>query len=141
MNSLMSILLYASGFERLQLGIGDQALIRRRRMYADDQPAQLSTSYVPWSLAEGTQMTQPDTGPGGLYSRLAETGHTPVRFKEEVSARLPEPHESDFLGVPASQPVLSIIRTAFEESGRAVETCEQVVGASDWLLVYEFSAD
>jgi hypothetical protein len=33
---------------------------------------QLATCYVPWSLAEGTQMTTEDTAPGGLYSRLAD---------------------------------------------------------------------
>jgi GntR family transcriptional regulator len=49
--------------ERLRLDPGDQALIRRRRTFADDEPMQLATSYVPWSLAEGTQMTTEHTGP------------------------------------------------------------------------------
>ena len=40
--------------KRLQLQAGEQALIRRRRMYANDEPMQLATSYIPWSLAEGT---------------------------------------------------------------------------------------
>jgi GntR family transcriptional regulator len=40
--------------ERLRLGPGEQALIRRRSMYADHDPMQLATSFVPWSLAEGT---------------------------------------------------------------------------------------
>jgi hypothetical protein len=40
--------------------------------------AQLATSYIPWSLAEGTQMAEPDSGPGGSYSRLADIGHGPV---------------------------------------------------------------
>ena len=55
--------------ERLGLKAGDKALIRRRQMYAGGQPMQLATSYVPWSFAEGTQM---DSGPGGIYSRLAD---------------------------------------------------------------------
>src|SRR5512132_2597013 len=58
--------------KRLQLEPGEQALIRRRRMYANGEPMQLATSYLPWSLAEGTPMAQRDTGPGGIYSRLAD---------------------------------------------------------------------
>ncbi len=44
--------------ERLRLQPEDQALIRRRQMYAAGQPMQLATSYVPWSFAEGTQMVE-----------------------------------------------------------------------------------
>jgi GntR family transcriptional regulator len=91
----------AEAAERLRLDPGDQALIRRRRMYADDEPMQLATSYVPWSLAEGTPMTTEDTGPGGLYSRLADVGHRPVRFTEEVAIRMSSEDESRFLNLPA----------------------------------------
>ena len=72
-------------------------------MYANDEPMQLATSYVPWSLAEGTQMTERDSGPGGIYSRLAEIGHGPVRFTEDVSTRTPTPEESDVLRLVAVQ--------------------------------------
>jgi GntR family transcriptional regulator len=71
--------------KRLQLEPGEQALIRRRRMYANGEPMQLATSYLPWSLAEGTPMAERDTGPGGIYSRLADIGHGPIRFTEDVS--------------------------------------------------------
>ena len=30
-------------------------------------------------------MAERDTGPGGISSRLADIGHGPVRFTEEVS--------------------------------------------------------
>ena len=76
----------------------EQALIRRRRMYANDEPMQLATSYVPWSLAEGTQMTERDSGPGGIYSRLAEIDHGPVRFTEDVSTRIPTPERVTSFG-------------------------------------------
>jgi GntR family transcriptional regulator len=52
--------------ERPGLKAGDKALIRRRQMYAGGQPMQLATSYVPWSFAEGTQMVERDSGPGGI---------------------------------------------------------------------------
>jgi GntR family transcriptional regulator len=83
--------------KRLQLEPGEQALIRRRRMYANDEPMQLATSYIPWLLAEGTPMAERDTGPGGICSRLADMGHGPVRFTEDVSTRMPTSEEADFL--------------------------------------------
>ena len=126
---------------RLDLQEGEQACIRRRRMYADEEPMQLATSYVPWSLAEGTQITQTDSGPGGIYSRLAEVGHRPVRFTEEVSARMPSPEESSFLRLEVPQPVFYLVRTAFDQDGRPVEVCEHIMSASRWLLSYEWAAD
>ena len=90
----------------MQLGPDERALIRRRRMYASDEPMQLATSYIPWLLAEGTQMAEPDSGPGGIYSRLADIGHGPVRFTEDVSTRLATPEESSFLRLPTPAPIL-----------------------------------
>ena len=93
--------------ERLGLKAGEKALIRRRQMYAGGQPMQLATSYVPWSLAEGTQMVERDSGPGGIYSRLADVGHGPVRFTEEVATRMAAPEEARFLRLTDPQPAFN----------------------------------
>jgi GntR family transcriptional regulator len=127
--------------ERLHLQPGELALIRRRRMYADDQPMQLATSYVPWALADGTQMTQPDSGPGSIYSRLAELDHGPARFTEDVSTRMPTPEEASFLRLTRPQPVFFLVRTAFDQAGRPVEVCEHVMAGDRWQLSYEWAAD
>jgi GntR family transcriptional regulator len=127
--------------ERLRLDPGEQALIRRRRMYADDDPMQLATSFVPWSLAEGTQMTTPDSGRGGIYSRLADMGHQPVRFTEDVEIRMATEDEARFLDLPAPEPVFYLVRTAFDASDRPVEICEHVMPGDRWALTYEWVAD
>jgi GntR family transcriptional regulator len=127
--------------ERLQLGPEEQALIRRRQMYASDEPMQLATSFIPWSLAEGTRMAEPDTGPGGIYSRLADIGHGPVRFTEEVSTRLATPEESRFLGLTAPAPVFYLVRTALDGDDRPVEICEHVMSGERWQLSYGWQAD
>jgi GntR family transcriptional regulator len=36
-------------------------------------------------------MVKRDSGPSGSYSRLADVGHGPVRFTEEVATRMPTP--------------------------------------------------
>jgi GntR family transcriptional regulator len=61
--------------ERRGLKAGEKALVRRRQLYAGGQPMQFATSYIPWSLAEGTHMVERDSGPGGIYSRLADVSH------------------------------------------------------------------
>lgn len=100
-------------------------------MYADE-PMQLATSYVPWSPAEGTQMTTEDTGPGGLYSRLADIAHRPVRFTEEIAIRMASEDESRFLNLPAPEPVFYLVRTAYDACDRPVEICEHTMPGDRW---------
>jgi GntR family transcriptional regulator len=127
--------------KRLGLRPGQRVLIRRRKMYAGGEPMQLGTSYVPWSFAKGTQMVEPDTGPGGLYSRLADVGHKPERFIEEVSTRMATEDEARFLGFSAPQPVFFLVRTAIDATDTPVEVCEMVMAGDRWLLSYEWPAD
>jgi GntR family transcriptional regulator len=114
-------------------------------MYANNEPMQLATSYIPWSLAEGTQMTERDSGPGGVHSRLTEIGHSPGSVTEDVSTRIPTPEETDFLRLPPPQPVFFLIRVAFDamvvQSRRASTSCLVTAGCSAWLLSYEWAAD
>lgn len=127
--------------DRLGLRESERALIRARRYYADDKPVQLATSYLPWSIADGTPMTQPDPGVGGIYSRLADAGHAPVRFTEDIQARMPTDDEAAFLQIGAGQPVFHLIRTAYDTNGRAVEICDTVMAASRWKLTYDWTTD
>src|ERR1035441_1041114 len=64
------------------LGIpeGTEAVYRKRRMYAGDWPVQVTTSWIPDGIADGTPIAEPDPGPGGIYSRLADLGHAPAEF-------------------------------------------------------------
>jgi GntR family transcriptional regulator len=127
--------------ERLDLRPSDQALIRRRKMYASGRPMQLATSYIPWELAEGTQMTEPETGPGGIYSRLADIDHGPARFVEDVLTRMATRDERRFLQLPSPQPVFYVVRTAFDTSDRPVEVCDHVLSGDRWQLSYGWTAD
>jgi GntR family transcriptional regulator len=86
-------------------------------------------------------MVEEDTGPGGLYSRLADAGHRPVRFVEEVATRMASIDEARFLGFPAPQPVLHVVRTAFDADSVPVEICDHVMAGDRWRLVYEWPAD
>ncbi|MBS4727530.1 GntR family transcriptional regulator [Mycobacterium sp. SM1] len=126
--------------ERLRLTSDDDVIVRSRRYLADGRPVETATSYIPAAFAQGTKIEQVDTGPGGIYARLEEAGHTLARFTEEVSARMPTPEERRTLQLPAGVPVLTVVRTAYDTNDVAVELCDTVKVASAYLLEYEFSA-
>lgn len=127
--------------ERLGLRKGAKVLVRRRRYLSDDQPTELASSFFPWSLADGTPMTQINPGPGGIYARIEEAGHRLGRFTEEVTARMPTPEESHALRLAAGTPVLALVRVAFDVDGKPVEVCDTVMSADHYVLAYELPAD
>jgi GntR family transcriptional regulator len=125
----------------LSLAPDEDVLIRKRHMYAADTPVQLATSYVPWSIAAGTQLEQTDTGPGGTYSRLAELGHAPARFTETIALRAPTSEEADFLKLSDEQHVLVIFHVAWTGDERPVEVTIHVLPPHQWELHYEWPAE
>jgi GntR family transcriptional regulator len=125
----------------LALAPKERALIRKRHMYAADTPVQLATSYIPWSIAEGTQLEQTDTGPGGTYSRLAELGHAPARFTETVALRAPTSEEADFLRLSDEQHVLVIFHVAWTDDERPVEVTIHVLPPHQWELHYDWRVE
>lgn len=127
--------------ERLGVEPGTLVLSRARRFLVETRPVQLSTSYLPLDLARGTAIAYTDTGPGGIYARLAELGHRPGHFTERVSARAPYPDERESLEMAAAGGfVFEVIRAAYEDSGRCVEVNRMVLDASVYELEYSFSA-
>jgi GntR family transcriptional regulator len=117
-----------------------KVLARRRRYLLDGQPVELAESYVPAALARGTAIEERHTGPGGIYARLEEAGHTLAEFTEEVAARMPTPVERARLGLPEGTPVLTVRRIAFDTSGFRVEMTDTVKAASSFVLEYRFPA-
>ncbi|MET9713358.1 GntR family transcriptional regulator [Nocardiopsis alba] len=119
----------------------DVAAIRHRHMKADDTPVQIATSYVPWSIAKDTSITQEDTGPGGTYSRLEELGHRVTRFTERIRTRPPTEEEASFLRLGEDQHVYSVLHIAYTENGTPVEVTQHVMPTFQWVLEYEWAAD
>jgi GntR family transcriptional regulator len=125
----------------LQITVGDRVLVRRRIYSSDDEPTELATSYIPWPLAEGTEMTQADSGPGGIYARIEDAGHRLGKFTEEVSARMPTAEEAKALRLAPGTPVLTLLRVAYDVDQQPVEVCDTVMSADHYVLSYELPAD
>jgi Transcriptional regulators len=118
----------------------DDVWVRRRRYSIDKRPVQLATSHFPADLVEGTAITAPDTGPGGVYARLGDLGYSPVHFTEEVRARMPQPEEGRLLKMPAGTPVMVVVRTAYTIGGMPVELNEMIMDSASYVLQYDFDA-
>lgn len=124
----------------LGLAEGDPVLVRARRYLADGHPMELATSSLPWALAEGTAITEPNPGPGGIYARLEETGHPLDHFTEDVHARMPTPEETRALHLTAGVPVLQLVRVAYDRDEIPVEVCDTVMAADRYVLTYRLPA-
>ena len=126
--------------ERLRLTSSDYVIVRARRYLANGVPVETAVSYIPAEIADGTAITEINTGPGGIYARIEDIGHTLDHFTEEVSARMPTPEERKDLQLGASVPVLRVVRTAYDTNGRPVEVCDTIKAAPAYLLEYELPA-
>ncbi|MGZ9932814.1 GntR family transcriptional regulator [Streptomyces sp. NC-S4] len=122
------------------LGLPAEARVwaRSRRFVLDGKPVLFAVSYLPSDVVADSAITQVDTGPGGAYARLAELGHAPVRFREEIRSRMPSADEAERLSLSVGTPVIHIVRTAFAQGGRVVEVNEMTLDSASYVLEYDF---
>jgi GntR family transcriptional regulator len=123
-----------------RLGTTRKVLARRRRYLLDGQPVETAASYIPLDIARGTPIADTNPGPGGIYARLEEAGHTLDHFDEEIRARMPTPAETRALRLAPGVPVFHLIRTAYDNRGRAVEVCDTIMAADAYVLSYSLPA-
>ncbi|MFB7780045.1 GntR family transcriptional regulator [Streptomyces bauhiniae] len=124
----------------LGLEAGAPVLVRSRKFLVEERPVQMATSYLPAELVRGTRIAQEDTGPGGSYARLAELGAEPVRFSEELRARMPSEDERADLALAPGTPVMEICRIAYTRDDRPVEVNQMLLDAGSYVLEYRLSS-
>jgi GntR family transcriptional regulator len=125
---------------KLELAEDDLVVVRARRYLLDGQPVETATSYIPAAIARDTQITQPNSGPGGIYARLEELGHRLDHFNEEIRARMPLRDEARALKLAPGVPVFHLVRTAYDQAGRPVEVCDTIMSSDSYILSYELPA-
>ena len=124
--------------EHLGIGAAEEVVVRERLMWANDKPVQIATSYIPMRYAGSPDIALPDTGPSGIYARLAARGFGPVVFSEDIEVRGATKDEATFLEIPIGEPVYEVLRTAIDAEDRKVETCTNVLAAKQWRLTYRW---
>jgi GntR family transcriptional regulator len=116
---------------------GELLLARHFRFYSNDQPTQLSTSYVRWSDVEGTPVADPihEPWPGGTIAQLGTLGIRVARVREDMTAGMPTPEEAKRLALPPGTPVLRWTRRMLSADGRVVEVAHPIVRRGDTTIV------
>ncbi|MEU6082963.1 UTRA domain-containing protein [Streptomyces sp. NPDC047108] len=123
--------------ELLGLPVGEDVVVRRRVMYLDDQPCELTDTYYPLRIARGTALAGTARIRGGAVSLLAQLGHRGVRLREDVIARLPDTDEAGTLGIEETEPVLQLTRLTLDHGDRPVQVDIMTMPSQRQRLRYE----
>ncbi|MEU4501412.1 UTRA domain-containing protein [Streptomyces sp. NPDC024089] len=107
--------------ELLGLPAGRRVVARRRIMYLDREPCELTDTYYPVNIAGGTALAGTAKIRGGAIRLLADLGHVGVRVREDVTARLASGHEREQLGLAAGEPVLQLTRLTLDDEDRPIQ--------------------
>jgi DNA-binding GntR family transcriptional regulator len=128
----------------LHLDPADRVWMRARELLIDGRIAELSISYFPAAIAEGTAlMASGDFPPGGVVGVLEGAGHRVLRTYNEARARLATDEELRAFGVdPNLQPlhgrvVLEITHGTYGAEDEALEALVSVRPATSNVIVFE----
>ncbi|MFI2562291.1 GntR family transcriptional regulator [Nocardia farcinica] len=108
---------------RLNLDPETDTVARRENWYyADDDPVQVGVTSIQWHIADGSVLaTSAQMGKGSLYARFEDRGHRITPIREEVSARMPSPEETEELRIPDGVPVLEVVHTGIDQNNEPFE--------------------
>lgn len=129
--------------ERLNLPTETASVLRRENVFwADDDPVHRVTTYIPWSIAEGTALLHAEiTHPYGIHGVLEDRQHVMATSVEDVGARMPTPEEIRHLRLRPGVPVIDVWHTSVDHDGRPYELTRFVMRADMTRLVYTTPVD
>ncbi|MGW2087948.1 GntR family transcriptional regulator [Streptomyces sp. NPDC001880] len=130
--------------ERLGISPGDLCVNTHYEFLADGQPVQLSDSWEPMAITDGTPIVLPEKGPlagKGVVERMHSIGVVISTVVEVPRPARATPAQANLLGISTGDLVLQIERTIYDSDGRPVETADMVIPDARREVVYEFGAD
>ncbi len=123
----------ASDALALELGIpdGTEVYVFERLRYAEAEPLGLMRNHVPADLL---RLTPEDLEVHGLYNLFRANGINLRIAKQSIGARAATAAEARALGETKGAPLLTMVRAAYDDQGRAVEHGSHLYRAS----IYSF---
>jgi GntR family transcriptional regulator len=126
---------------RLDIDAGADVVARRRLFWLEEEPASITDSYYPASLAAGTALERPGRIKGGAHA-VIEDPEGPIRRHvarsvDEISGRMPTPDEAALLRLPQGVPVFRVLRTVYDSEDRPVEVQDSICDAARHRFRYE----
>ena len=98
----------------LNVAEGTPVVLRRTQRYIGKQPWSLVISSYPMDIVKGTALEQAAASAKSASLVLAEHGHQPVGYRDEVYARMPDASETAFFQLSNLVPVTVVSRTTFD---------------------------
>jgi DNA-binding GntR family transcriptional regulator len=122
--------------DALGLEVGTRALHVERLRYAEHEPLALMRNVLP---AETVELSVTDLEATGLYELLRAAGTEPRMASETIGARAATSAEARTLGEKRGAPLLTMVRTAWDARGSAVEYGSHVYRASRYSFEISLS--
>ncbi|MER6139489.1 UTRA domain-containing protein [Streptomyces sparsogenes] len=116
---------------------GTPVVVRRRIMYLDEQPCELTDSYYPAHIAAGTGLADTAKIRGGAVTLLAQLGYVGQRVREDVTARMPNGQERELLRTGELEPVMCLERVVSDGDDRPIQADLITMPAHRQRLRYE----
>lgn len=104
--------------EKLGVALGANVLYVKRLRSADNVAVSILENWLP---TEFTEITEAELNEFGLYQLLRSRGVTIRVAKQRIGARKASATESNLLDIEKSAALLTMDRTAYDNSGKAVE--------------------
>jgi GntR family transcriptional regulator len=116
---------------KLNLPTDSESVLQRENVFwADSNPVQGVTTWIPWTIAEGTELLNDVVGhPYGIHGVFEDQGHTMARLDDEISARMPTPDERERMHLPPGVPVIDVLHTSLDQHGVPYELTRFVLRA------------
>jgi GntR family transcriptional regulator len=117
--------------DRLNVSAGTRSVLRRENVfYADDDPVQRVTTYIPWEIAKGSGLEEDIVPhPYGIHGVFEDKGFVMARIQEEVTARMPRPDERTYLKLSPGVPVIDVLHTSVTSEQKPYELTRFVMRA------------
>ena len=104
--------------EKLNVATGSPVLYLKRLRYSDNVAVSIMENWLPEDF---TDITEADLNQHGLYQMLRARGVNIRVAKQRIGARKATQQESNDLVIEKQASLLTMDRTAYDNSGRAIE--------------------
>ena len=125
--------------EALNIAEGAEVVVRRSHLHLDQEPWSLVASYYPMDIADGTPLEHAGYIAESASLVLAELGHRPAGYRDDVYARMPDPAEAEFFQLATGIPLTVVSRTVYD-AARPVRLTMYVYRADQVRLRHEMGS-
>lgn len=111
------------------------------RTGASLNPLQLGDSYYPLDIVQGSKIMGTADITEGSDQVLEDLGHTPTRYEDEITWRMPTAAEATALHLGNGIPVGQVERLSYDQNDQPIELYVMTLPADRHVLLYEVDAE